>query len=376
MAKTKKEKVKSFTSIFGVIKNKILSIFHAFKKIFIGTEKHRFPLIKLAKRIFATILAFYVLLFFVIHRYSYWLQRHILFLQFVRWPLKTDFNKPEKFELKGCKNFYLSTKDGVKIGVWQILPESYTSQSQIAVETYDEAIGDGKPIIIYVHGNSGTRATYHRVQLYKLLQKNECHVIAFDYRSFGDSSYVLPDETGVVDDTGTVLKWTFEHKKNSPVYVWGHSLGTGIASRTVTEFELRGESVDGLILEAAFNNLEDAIRNHPLSVLFRHAIGYDFFFVKPIQNNGITFTTDKYLASSKIPLFILHAKDDWILPPVLGQKLYQYLVQNRPKVQESVKFVEFGKGYGHKYMCNSTALINLINLFLSGKLNEIPPVVA
>lgn len=65
----------------------------------------------------------------------------------------------------------------------QILPESYTKQSQISVETYDEALSDGKPIIVYVHGNTGSRATFHRVQLYKLLQKNECHVITFDYRS-------------------------------------------------------------------------------------------------------------------------------------------------------------------------------------------------
>lgn len=44
----------------------------------------------------------------------------------------------------------------------------------------------------------------------------------------------------------------------------------------------------------------------------------------------------------------------------LSRQLYQYLVQNRPKVQENVKYVEFGKGYGHKYICNATVLINLI----------------
>lgn len=48
---------------------------------------------------------------------------------------------------------------------------------------YEELLSHGEPIVIYMHGNSGTRANAHRVQLYHVLQDINCHVIAVDYRS-------------------------------------------------------------------------------------------------------------------------------------------------------------------------------------------------
>lgn len=44
---------------------------------------------------------------------------------------------------------------------------------------------------------------------------------------YGDSEVLPPDEVGVVQDTVTVIQWVMERKGSSPVYVWGHSLGTG-----------------------------------------------------------------------------------------------------------------------------------------------------
>ena len=38
------------------------------------------------------------------------------------------------------------------------------------------------PIVLYLHGNTGSRAREHRIELYKVLQKLNYHVICFDYR--------------------------------------------------------------------------------------------------------------------------------------------------------------------------------------------------
>lgn len=38
------------------------------------------------------------------------------------------------------------------------------------------------PIIVYLHGNSGSRAGSHRIELYKILQSLEYHVLTLDYR--------------------------------------------------------------------------------------------------------------------------------------------------------------------------------------------------
>lgn len=43
----------------------------------------------------------------------------------------------------------------------------------------------GSKIIFYLHGNSGSRAASHRVELYQVLREMGFHVIAFDYRGYG-----------------------------------------------------------------------------------------------------------------------------------------------------------------------------------------------
>ena len=44
-----------------------------------------------------------------------------------------------------------------------------------------------RPIFLYLHGNAFNRAALHRRELYDLLADMQYHVIAFDYRGYGDS---------------------------------------------------------------------------------------------------------------------------------------------------------------------------------------------
>jgi abhydrolase domain-containing protein 12 len=48
---------------------------------------------------------------------------------------------------------------------------------------YEEALSHGKPVIVYMHGSTGSRGSPLRVELYTLLRNMDCHVITFDYRS-------------------------------------------------------------------------------------------------------------------------------------------------------------------------------------------------
>ena len=47
---------------------------------------------------------------------------------------------------------------------------------------YEKSLSDGFPIILYLHGITGSRINGHRLELYKKLQALDYHVIAFDYR--------------------------------------------------------------------------------------------------------------------------------------------------------------------------------------------------
>lgn len=67
--------------------------------------------------------------------------------------------------------------------VRQILPTCLIEKNDDSPEAFDKALSDGRPIIVYVHGNSGTRATQHRIRLYKRFQSLGYHAVTFDYRS-------------------------------------------------------------------------------------------------------------------------------------------------------------------------------------------------
>ena len=44
---------------------------------------------------------------------------------------------------------------------------------------------------------------------------------------YGDSSPVEPSEPGLVSDGEYMYHWAKQHAKGAPLFVWGHSLGTG-----------------------------------------------------------------------------------------------------------------------------------------------------
>lgn len=85
---------------------------------------------------------------------------------------------------------------------------------------------NGSKIVFYMHGNSGSRAASHRVELYKMLREQGYHIIAFDYRGYGDSKPNAPTESGLIQDAIAVYKYIINITKNTnPVFAWGHSLG-------------------------------------------------------------------------------------------------------------------------------------------------------
>jgi abhydrolase domain-containing protein 12 len=111
-----------------------------------------------------------------------------------------------------------------------LLPENLVgaSSGKPAAFWEDSLRNSGRPIILYLHGNSGSRAGPHRKELYLILQAMDLHLICFDYRGYADSSRVSPSETGVVADANVVYEYlTGVIGRSTDIFIWGHSLGTG-----------------------------------------------------------------------------------------------------------------------------------------------------
>ena len=311
----------------------------------------------------------------LVFRFSYTLQRSMLFLNFVRWPRNFDFTAPEKIGLIGVRNFYLTTDEGVKLGVWQVLPNSLVNQSQginNKEEWYKNQLQDGKPVVLYMHGNSGSRAAAHRVELYKVLRDQDYHVFAFDYRSYGDSSPIEPSEDGLVTDGVFMYKWLKKHVGNSPLFVWGHSLGTGVSSHALAVLSAEGIESYGLILESPFNNMRDELRAHPFAQVFKFLPWFESCFVWPLYNNGLRFNSDENIRKFLAPVTILHAEDDRIVPFYLGEKLYNLLNNTRSAEALGVEFWRFEAkfGYGHKFIYKDPSLPQIVGNFVQNSIKK------
>ncbi|KAK7073293.1 Protein abhd12b [Halocaridina rubra] len=189
----------------------------------------------------------------------------------VNYPWSIDFGHPENEGLPGTRNFYVETERDVKVGVWHILPQSLIDSAPVdeseKEEWYEKSLSDHRPVILYFHGNTASRAVAHRIELYNVLRKMEYHVVAFDYRGYADSTPIPPNETYVVHDAKVVYRYIRQRIGSSPFFVWGHSLGTGVSSHAVGDLCLEGEHPAALVLESPFNNIRDEIKFHPLSSL-------------------------------------------------------------------------------------------------------------
>jgi len=132
-----------------------------------------------------------------------------------------------------------------------------------------------------------------------------------------------------------VYEW-LASKAAGKVIVWGHSLGTAISSHLVADLCQEDQRPCALVLESPFNNIFDEVRNHPMGWLFRKMLWYDWFFTAPLATNDLGFVSDQRVQVIDVPIMILHAEDDLVVPFKLGKALFESAQDGRavhwPKV--------------------------------------------
>uniref|UniRef100_A0A8D3C1K8 AB hydrolase-1 domain-containing protein n=1 Tax=Scophthalmus maximus TaxID=52904 RepID=A0A8D3C1K8_SCOMX len=212
----------------------------------------------------------------------------------VRLPFFVDLDRPEDVLNHTC-NFYLGTEEGVSVGVWHTLPASkWEEAAGKSPEWYRGTLGDGHPVVIYLHGNVGTRwdENFFFFFLLQILSAAGYHVLSLDYRGFGDSSGE-PSEAGMTSDALYLYKWAKTQSKGSLVCLWGHSLGSGVATNAAFELQLRGGFKSSLAL----------VQQNMTKYSYRSFCGARFnVSFSPTPPHSLKFLT--------CPLLILHAEDD------------------------------------------------------------------
>ncbi|XP_038586166.1 lysophosphatidylserine lipase ABHD12-like [Micropterus salmoides] len=295
------------------------------------------------------------------------IQAKLVFLNFVRMPYFIDLQRPLDQGLNHTHNFYLESEPGLRIGVWHTVPAQMWREAQGKQgDWYDATLSSAHKVILYLHGNAGTRGGDHRVQLYKVLSSLGHHVVTFDYRGWGDSEG-SPSEVGMTSDALFIYDWLKRRlDAKTPLYIWGHSLGTGVATNLVRRLCDRGSPPDALILESPFTNIREEARSHPFAMVYRYLPGFDWFFLDAITANNIRFASDENVNHISCPVLILHAEDDSVVPFHLGKKLYNMASQSKSLSGHKVQFVPFSSSlaYKHKFIYRSPELPNILSDFL------------
>ncbi|KAG5951582.1 hypothetical protein E4U53_002758 [Claviceps sorghi] len=216
-------------------------------------------------------------------------QRHLLYAHKFNTLFWTDVNEPERwgFEKHQVTPFYLHTPDDNWIYAWHVLPlplyhrhdaqiingASAEAASRDVTTTESFRLLKSDPnakLILYFHGNAGHVAQMYRGPSYhSLTDTSSYHVIAIDYRGFGHSTGV-PSEKGLIQDAETLVEWATEVAgiPSSRIVLFGHSLGTAVASGVAERYTNRGVDFAGIVLVAGFSDLSNLLIGYRIGGLF------------------------------------------------------------------------------------------------------------
>ncbi len=183
-----------------------------------------------------------------------------------------------------------TTADGVRLVGWRM---------------GDPSDGAGRWLLMF-HGNGGDISHGGRQEHYAALRQLGLHLLAFDYRGYGESDGE-PTEAGVYRDADAAYAYLHDTLGVPPnrVLIFGHSLGTAVA----VDLASRVPS-GGLVLEGAFTSLPD--------------VGQRTYFFVPVRLMARNrFDSAEKIARVGVPKLFLHATADEIIPFDLGERLFE-----------------------------------------------------
>lgn len=175
-----------------------------------------------------------------------------------------------------------------------------------------------RAFVIFFHGKGGTLdSAFSRAKRWSNMGYD---VLVFDYRGWGLSTSLTPNEATILQDTKAVRAWMLGRigaaNADRLVY-YGHSLGSATSTQ-----EAEAEPPAVLVLESAFASIHDFETD---------SSGMDF----PVGFiASATWPTVDRVKSLHMPLLLVHGLADEFVRPEFSQKIYANA--NEPKQLELV----------------------------------------
>ncbi|KAJ1982038.1 hypothetical protein H4R33_005113 [Dimargaris cristalligena] len=259
-------------------------------------------------------------------------QRYFYHFYWLKYIIAGDFDQPHRYGLRygAALNGKVVAADGTSLGYWHILPlasnpiigSEVTPSSDPEKKTknhrqcqFESQLAQAPLVIMYFHGQGGSREWPNRIYSYQSLQRTfpTAHLIALDCRGYGDSDGLPNSETLVVSDAVAMWDYIVQHAPAKRIFIYGHSMGSGIATQLCRTVEQRGETAFGLCLEGAFSSMPQ--------VIFEYR---DQPFLKPVRRIPILvdlysrtcrfqFDTGSTLPLIRCPILLIHGREDRVI---------------------------------------------------------------
>ena len=163
------------------------------------------------------------------------------------------------------------------------------------------------PALLYFHGNGSNNGDL--TELAAIFHQLEVSVLLIDYRGYGKSSPIFPNEARVYEDALAAWQYLTQVQQIEPerIFVYGHSLGGAIAIELATKHP----EMAGLITEGTFTSIQDMASLMP---------GMKLFPLRWLVTQRFDNLTK--IKSLQTPILILHGTADEVIPLYMSKKLY------------------------------------------------------
>ncbi len=195
----------------------------------------------------------------------------------------------------GVESIELRTDDDLRLGAWFVR----------ATDHADRAADDSGPAVLVCNGNAGYRA--HRLPLAHALSRHGYHVLLFDYRGYAGNPG-SPSQDGLRADASAAARALLERPEVDPARIayFGESLGASVCGGLAAEFP-----PVALILRSPMPSVEAVARHH---YPFLPVVGPLIWDRWPLER--------QMAEEVRVPLLILVAERDEIVPPTLSRRVY------------------------------------------------------
>ena len=166
--------------------------------------------------------------------------------------------------------------------------------------------------IVVFHGNGG--AAFDRGNYAEAFARRGFRTFLYEYPGYGGRPG-RPSEASIVPDAQALVR-SLDQEGYGPVYVWGESLGAGVAAAVCAEASL---PIHGVVLLTPWDNIAN--------------VGQSFYPWFPVR----LLMIDKYDSVANLqkfahPICVVRSDQDEVIPPPLSLNLFAHLPEPKKMI--------------------------------------------